>query len=204
MAELAGLEDLTLRSITVAGLDFLRKLKHLWSLDIKLGGTSNLNALEGMTGIKYLELWHVKDMRNIDFVSTLSSLQLLFLQCLPHIKALPDMSRLAALRRVHLESMKGLKDISALSAAPCLEELVHIAAIGMEPAKYADLLKHKSLKRLSVGFGSRKKNEMLRELAESAGIRRWTGASLSSSSRQVRWHWERRISSKEELRLTPH
>ncbi len=63
ISQLAALEDLTLRSITIPGLEFLRGLKHLWSLDIKLGGTNNLQALEGLTEIKYLELWQIKDLR---------------------------------------------------------------------------------------------------------------------------------------------
>lgn len=170
ISRLAGLEDLMLRSITVAGLDFLCGLKHLWSLDIKLGGTHNLEALEGMSGIKYLELWQVRELKNIAVVSTMFGLQFLFLQSLPHIRAIPDLSRLMALRRVYLESLKGLKDISALAKAPAIEELIHVFAQGMEPGQYVDLLKIKSLKRLLVGFGSQKKNQALRDLAAQAGI----------------------------------
>lgn len=170
ISRLAGLEDLTLRSITVPDLEFLRGLKQLWSLDIKLGGTNNLTALEGMTGIKYLELWQIKDLHDIRVVTTLLGLQFLFLQSLPHIVAMPDFSPLKALRRVYLENMKGLKDLDGLTKAPALEEFMHAAALGMEPAQYFGLLKNKSVKRLSVGFGSPKKNQTLRDLATKAGV----------------------------------
>ena len=37
ISTLSHIEDLTFRSISVDGLDFLESLNHLWSLDIKLG-----------------------------------------------------------------------------------------------------------------------------------------------------------------------
>lgn len=170
ISQLAALEDLTLRSITVPRLDFLRSLKRLWSLDIKLGGTNNLEDLEGLIGIKYLELWQIRDLRDIDVISTLLGLQYLFLQALPHIEAIPDLSKLPALRRVYLENMKGLKDLSGLAKAPALEEFIHVAAQGLKPAHYHDLLGSKSLKSLMVGFGSMSKNDALRRLVAEAGI----------------------------------
>jgi len=53
---LTSLEDLTLRSTTTPDLAFLAPLSRLWSLDITLGGTTNLSAIAGMSTIKYLEL----------------------------------------------------------------------------------------------------------------------------------------------------
>lgn len=57
LADLVELEDITLRSISTPNLDYLRSLPRLWSLDIKLGGITDLSALEGIARIKYLELW---------------------------------------------------------------------------------------------------------------------------------------------------
>lgn len=170
ISQLTSLEVLTLRSISVADFAFLRDLSRLWSLDIKLGGSKNLAALEDMTGIKYLELWQVRGLNDISVVSTLSGLQYLFLQSLPNISRIPDLSRLRALRRVYLENMKGLKDIRLLGSAPALEEFMHCSAEGMEPDQYRDLLTSPTLRRLWVGFGSEKKNATLRSLAERAGI----------------------------------
>jgi hypothetical protein len=167
---LATLEDLTLRSINVPDLDFLRDLRQLWSLGIKLGGSKNLSALDGMAAIKYLELWQVRGLDDISVISTLTGLQYLFLQSLPHIARIPDLSRLGALRRIYLENLKGLREIRALATAPALEELMHCSAEGMQPDQYLDLLKSPTLRRLWVGFGSEKKNETLRSLAQGAGI----------------------------------
>ena len=170
ISKLTSLEVLTLRSISVADFAFLRDLSRLWSLDIKLGGSKNLAALEGMAGIKYLELWQVRGLNDISVVSSLSGLQYLFLQSLPNIASIPDLSRLEALRRIYLENLKGLKDIRSLASAPALEEFMHCSAEGMEPDQYRDLLTSPTLRRLWVGFGSEKKNATLRSLAERAGI----------------------------------
>jgi hypothetical protein len=171
ISSLPRVEDLTLRSITVPGLNFLKGLERLWSLDIKLGGINNLSALEGDTRIKYLELWQIRGLVDIAVISTMRALEHLFLQSLAHIRSLPDLSKLRALRRIDLTSMKGLVDLHALTTAPALEELCHFDAAGIEPEQYADLLRLKTLKRLTVGLGSQKKNEIVAKMAAQAGVR---------------------------------
>ena len=133
---LHNLEDVTLRSITVPSLDFLVPLKKLWSLDIKLGGTRNLAAIEGMNHLKYLELWQIKGLTDIRVVSTLTGLQHLFLQALTQVSAIPDLRALRNLRRITMDTMKGLKDVSALRDAPALTEYIHIAASNLQPSEY--------------------------------------------------------------------
>ncbi len=170
IAQLSGLEDLTLRSVSIDGLDFLKPLNYLRCLDIKLGGIRDLSALNGMEGIRYLQLWCVRGLCDLSVISSMCGLENLFLQALRNVYSLPDVSKLTALRSVHLEDMKGIKDISPLALAPALEELIHLQASGMHPSQYVELLKSKTLKRLLVLFGSLKKNKELLDLATMAGI----------------------------------
>ncbi len=128
LSELKKLEDLTLRSISTEGLDYISTLPRLWSLDIKLGGIKNLSAIVNKESIKYLELWQIRGLSDIRFVSSLHGLQSLFLQSLINVTAIPDLSKLYHLRRLHLENLKGLKDVSAIRHAPALEEFLHISA----------------------------------------------------------------------------
>ena len=123
-----------------------------------------------MDRIKYLELWQIRGLKDISVISTMHGLQYLFLQSLPHIASLPDFSNLRA---------KGLKDIRGLAKAPALEELMHCSAQGMEPTHYADLLKSKTLKRISVGFGSTKKNKELFDEARRMGIEPYQSSQFS-------------------------
>ena len=69
-----------------------------------------------------------------------------------------------------MQNMKGLRDITALTSAPALEDLLYVSALQMEPGDFAELLKSKALKQILVGFGSARKNEALRGSAAKAGI----------------------------------
>lgn len=179
VSNLIRLQDLTLRSVTVPSLAFLRGLTELWSLDIKLGGTKNLDDLSCMPGIKYLELWQIKGLSDLTPIGAMTGLQFLFLQALRNVQQLPNLSRLSALRRICLENMKGLKDLTFLMTAPALEELVHVSAQGREPQQYADLIAKGTLKRLIVGFGSNRKNNELRAMMNKAGVQEYQHSAFS-------------------------
>jgi hypothetical protein len=171
ISELPLLESLELCSISLDGLDFVTGLAHLRSLIIMLGGTKNLAALNDMKGLKYLELCQVRGLDDISVISRLTGLESLSLRLLIGVQSIPDLSRLRALRNVYLETMKGLSDIRGLETAPALEQLHHVAAVGMQPDQYVQLLKKKTLKRLGVGFGSAKKNKLLEDMEAQAGVK---------------------------------
>jgi hypothetical protein len=170
IGELKLLQDLTLRSITVPSLGFLNDLPKLWSLDIKLGGTTNLGALASIKGVKYLELWQIKGLNDLSPIAEMFGLQYLYLQALRNVERLPDLSRLTALRRIVLDNMKGLTDLTSLATAPALEELLYISAQGREPNQFAELLAKGKLKRMLVGFGSDRKNAEIKALQQAAGV----------------------------------
>jgi hypothetical protein len=166
VSALLELENLTLRSVSVKDLSFLRSLSKLWSLDIKLGGSNDLQGLAGLENIKYLELWQVRGLANLEPISTLTGLQYLFLQSLPRVAKVPELARLTRLRRIHLENMKGLQNLNALCGAPALEELIHIDARRHDPNDYLCLLKNQTMKALRVGFGGDFKNKTFRAMLE--------------------------------------
>jgi hypothetical protein len=170
ISTLTALEAVSLRSITLPTLDLLRPLNKLWSFDLKLGGTRNLWALEGLNHLKYLEIWQVSGLEDLGVLATLEGLQFLFLQSLKNVVALPSMSRLGKLRRVYLENMKGLKDISGLLEAPVLEELIHVDNRTLSVESYLPLLRKGLLKRVMVGFGSDHKNRRFETLQKENGI----------------------------------
>lgn len=73
------------------------------------------------------------------------------------------------LRRLYLENMKGLKDVSAIAAAPALEEFTHVSAQNIAPEQYEPLMSMRTLKSVRVGFGSQKKNDAFAESATRNG-----------------------------------
>lgn len=166
LSGLRAVEDVTLRSTTTSNLDFLTPLKSMWSLDLKLGGTTDLSAIAGMPGIKYLELWQIRGLQDIRVISELPGLQNLYLQSLSKITTLPPLDRLRQLRRVVLENMKGLGDVSALETAPALEDFRYIDARGKDPAQLLPVLRNPVVRHASAGFGSVKKNQEFDQLRD--------------------------------------
>src|SRR5262245_39320374 len=167
LSELQDLEDLTLRSITTRDLKYLDRLRNLWSLDIKLGGIRSFAGIEGKESIKYLELWQVRELHHVDIVAALSGLQNLFLQSLPHVQMLPTLSESRVLRRVVIQNLKGLLDLSALEGAPALEEFALVQGDRQTPEQLLPVLRNPTVRRVSAHFGSdRKSREFLRLRAE--------------------------------------
>lgn len=179
LASLQQLEDLTLRSITTPNLEYLADLPRLRALDIKLGGIQDLSALKGKESLQYLQLWQLRGLHDISVISSLVGLQFLFLQSLRSVIQIPDLSKLTRLRRIYLENMKALVDLAGIASAPALEEFIHVDASNLRPEQYDEILKMPSLKQISVGFGSLKKNQIFRDKAERAGKAEYTVSKFS-------------------------
>jgi hypothetical protein len=169
LSELPDLEDVTLRSITTPDLGYLAHLPKLWSLDIKLGGIRNFAAIESKPSIKYLELWQVRDLSDVRVVGTLPGLQSLFLQSLPHVRSFPQLKNAAALRRVHIQNLKGLHDFTPFATAPALEEFVLVQGNTQAPEELMPVLANPSVRRVAAYFGSNRKNSEFAGLREKHG-----------------------------------
>jgi len=162
------LRDITLRSISTPNLNYLNDLKHLWSVDVKLGGIKDFSALKTLPNLKYLELWQVRQLFDISFITDLTSLQNLFIQSLSNVEEIPSIDKLHKLKRFELENMKGLKRMDALRTAPALEEFTFLMA-QQEPESLLPLLENKKVKSVLCRFGSEKKNNRFKELADAFG-----------------------------------
>lgn len=163
ISKLSNLERLTLRSITLPDLSILLPLKNLWWLAIKLGGTNDLSLLPKLK-LKYLELWMVKGLYGISSISELTTIQYLFLQDLKNITKLPDLSKCMDLRRVEIDALKSLSDLSPLLTAKNLEELIITTAMNLSPDDFKCLTNRPPFKIFRAGLGSEKKNEEVKNL----------------------------------------
>lgn len=155
---LKNLKDLTLRSITTENLDYLIGLNELWTVDIKLGGIKNFNALETLPSLKYLELWQIRDLSDLSFISNLIKLQNLFIHSLPNVTELPNFEKLIFLKRIYLENLKGLKNLNSLKNAKSLKEFVCVSAKNIEIEDLIPVLENSNLESISCGFENSKKN----------------------------------------------
>lgn len=163
LSGLRELRGLTLRSITLPSLDLLLPMTKLRSLDIKLGGTTNLRPLSELKQIEYLELWQIRGFSELSEVAGLENLRYLFLQSLKRVLALPDLSCCKKLERIHIETMKGLADLRSLRTAPALTDLVMVDMPHLRWEHVEPLRDHPTLQRLSIGTGSVKRNQQFLE-----------------------------------------
>lgn len=154
ISQLTGLEALTLRSITLDGLDLLLPLERLTTLDLKLGGTRDLTLLPKVGRLRYLELWMIRGLDDLDAVADLEHLEFLFLQSLPKVDRLPSLRGCINLRRVHVETMKGLTELRPVADAPNLEELLIVDMPHLDLDGLSCFVGHATLRGASVGLGS--------------------------------------------------
>jgi len=162
VSELAELQDLTFRSLTLPHLEILVPLRRLRALDIKLGGTTDLTPLSDMEQIEYLELWLIRGFDDLSEVSGLTRLRYLFLQALKQVTALPDLSSCQRLERIHLETMKGLTDLRPLRGAPRLRDLELVDMPQLRWEHLQPLIGHPTLQALRLGTGSKRRNAEFR------------------------------------------
>jgi hypothetical protein len=161
VSELAGLQDLTFRSLTLPNFEILVPLRKLRALDIKLGGTTDLEPLSGMKQLEYLELWMIRGFNDLSEVSGLTRLRYLFLQALKQVTSLPDLSSCARLERIHIETLKGLTDLRPLRGAPGLRDLDLVDMPQLRWEHLEPLVDHPTLHALRLGTGSKKRNAEL-------------------------------------------
>jgi len=159
VSRLTALVDLTLRSITLPDLSLLLPLDRLLSLDLKLGGTTDIGLLPRVGRLRYLELWLINGLSDVSAIAELPELPFLFLQALRRVETLPHLRGAVSLRRVHLETMKGLHDLRPLATAPALEELVLVDMPQLQVEDLRPLVGLPNLRGASIGLGSVRRNE---------------------------------------------
>jgi hypothetical protein len=89
---------------------------------------------------------------------------------LRNVIEIPDISRLIRLRRLCLENLKAVTDVSAILQSPSLREFIHVSVQNMKPEQYENLPRIKTLREVLVGFGSRKRNQEFEKLMRLSGI----------------------------------
>ena len=157
IGDLRTLETLMLRSVPLDDLALLTSLDDLTSLDLKLGGTTDLRLLPRVGRLERLEIWQVRGLSDVSAIAEVRTLRSVFLQALSQVRSLPTFDGLTNLRDVTLHTMKGVKDLTPLAGAPALERLSLIAMGHLEPAALEPLIGHPTLRRGLWNIGSMRK-----------------------------------------------
>ena len=174
LARLTSLRSRTLREITLPDLSVLLPLVELRALDLKLGGTRDLALLPRIGQLQDLELWMVRGLDDLTPLAETTTLRYIHLQALKRVASLPaDLSRLTRLESLWIETMRGLTDLTPLLTAPALRQIALVDMTHLAPEQVGVLAGHPTLRYLTAGLGSDKKNRAVRELVPLAGGDDW-------------------------------
>jgi hypothetical protein len=180
LSKLINLQRLKLYSITLDNLDFLTGLDKLERLSFVLCGTHNYSALKHLKSLTFFELWEVRGLADIEFISELKKLRYLIIKDLRNVEKLPSFSQnYDQIEKIIFANLKGLTDVSSLSLLNNLQEFLFASANNFSPADFTMLSNLKNLRMATIGFGSKKKNEVFQELMDSSGIKKYDADSSS-------------------------
>jgi hypothetical protein len=164
LSRLSSLEQIGLRSFTLPDISLFLPLDNLWFLALRLGGTRDFRLLPRLDTLKYLEIWRVAGLTDASAIGNVESLQLLFLQSLGHIRELPSLRDLHALRHITLDGLKRLTNLRPVCEAVALES-VHITHMPqLEPDDVRCLLQLPNLRRASIGLGTKQKSALAAQI----------------------------------------
>jgi hypothetical protein len=152
---LTGLEDLSFLGFTFKSLDVVRPLVNLEQLWIGFGSVPDIAPIGDLRKLKALEMLRVRKLGNLSPLSAVKSLQYLALGDMKQVDKMPDCSRLQSLRRVYLDTMNGITDLSGLTKAPKLEDLIVVQS-KIEAEVFDPIIASPKPKRVTVGLASRK------------------------------------------------
>lgn len=168
MGVLGGLESVeVLRLGRRADLDLavIARLPRLWYLELSFGSLSSpVATLLEAPALRWLDISWIRSLSGLDGVGAMRQLEGLSLGQLSRLDALPDLSGATGLRTVVIEKCRGIRDLSALAAAPSLERLflVDMPQITVDDVRV--LAGHPTLRSASVGTGSMRRNREIQDV----------------------------------------
>jgi hypothetical protein len=145
---LADAERLTLWNVRVPPT-FLRRLKKLWWLDLRGGSATDVRVADGCKRLRYLQVNQVRGLADLSNLPSFANLELLSLYGLAKVERLPSLRSLTKLRRVEIGQMRALDSISAILAAPALEELLVLKLVTITETDVKRLNAHERLARFA-------------------------------------------------------
>jgi len=152
VSNLKKLKEFAICGISTKSLDFLNELKDLEILLYQGTQLKDYDSFRKLKQIKALKLFNLKKLDNIDFIEDMESLQYLELTWCSKILKFPKLNKLTRLRRVYIDTMKRLQDISGISKAPNLEELIILQTPELPAESLKDFIKHPKLKTIIPGL----------------------------------------------------
>ena len=161
LRSLARLRYVGLSGVSLKDLSALLPFEHLRSLFLGFCKPIDLGLLGRFTGLEAINLMKINNLHDVSALRLGRNLRRIELHWLPHVETLPDLSELARLAEVEIETMKSLRDVSSIARAPALRFLGLWDCKSLTPQSFECLRGHPTLKRLNFGVGRLKDNKTI-------------------------------------------
>jgi hypothetical protein len=161
LRSLTGLRYVGLSGISLSDLFALLPFEALQSLFLGFCKPIDFALLGRFTELEALHLIKINNLHDLSALGLCRNLRRIELHWLPHVETLPDLSELARLEEVEIESMKSLHDVSSIARAPALRFLGLWDCKSLTPQSFECLRGHPTLKRFGFGVGRLKDNEAI-------------------------------------------
>lgn len=158
---LTRLRYIGLSGLSLPDLSALLPFEDLRSLFLGFCKPIDLGLLGRFSELEAIHLIKINNLHDLSALNLGRNLRRIELQWLPHVETLPDLSELARLEEIEIESMKSLRDLAAIARAPALRFLGLWACDGLTPQSFECLRGHPMLKHLAFGVGSLKENNTI-------------------------------------------
>lgn len=171
LSVLTSIEQLNFQSQKMDDLKWLKPLKKLREMRLALGTIKSLRGIEALQHLTYLELWFVRGVSDLKPIAALRALDHLFLQTIPDVEKLPDMSMMEGLRTLRLTQMKRLRDLKGMLKAPNLLRMAYVdVETRFEPKDLAYLTRHPTLEALWVSWKTNhSKTRAMQQIVRASG-----------------------------------
>ncbi len=152
LADLPNLRSVALCSLSTKDVGFLsslNKLEEIWIQGIRL---KDWNSLRQLKQIKAITLFNLRQ-ENLSFLEDMKNLQIIKINRCSKVKAIPSLKNLHQLRRVILETVNSIEDISGISQAPNLKDIIVMGADSLSPEEFDCFKSNKSIRKVLPGIG---------------------------------------------------
>jgi hypothetical protein len=148
-----SIQDLCLLEVEVDTLASLQSLTDLRVFDYRLGNIHQTEGLEKCTTLQVLHFLRVAGLNDLEFLPGLKKLEWIKISECMNVKRFPDLKSLDSLRRVIIERCQGLRDVSAFTSAPNLEDLIILEAESLRFSDFESIAANENPKHVLPGIG---------------------------------------------------
>lgn len=123
----------------------LARLPDLVGVSLRGGTASDLGVVRGCESLMFLDVNQIRGLHDLTELSRLRSLEFLSLYGLPRVQAVPSLRENEKLAVLQLGSLKGLRTLAGVIAAPALRSLQLIRRVPVRTEDVEGLASHPTL-----------------------------------------------------------